>query len=736
MTSFSLCLELPHYGGNHGYASSNNCKRCSPKIIPCQSRCDRGADRRANHINGVLVVGFDKRLSAAFRSHVNRVHDFYSMKPGADPSKVMKYHAGLDTAYRNAAQRRFTGGQCRAMICTKAFGMGVDVDDITDVYHYAPTGNLADYIQEIGRGARRKDVDAVATIDFFPTDARYYAQLYSMSALRLKQLREIMKKLYAVYMKSTPRKQNFLISPESFTYLFGEGSDPVNKTKSALMMIAKDLESKYGYPVVIVKSKPTYTKNYVCIPDSISEEFTERFGKYARRVFGKTKKTLNFKKQSKKAQQVSVSSVGDTYEIDMAKLWEDNFSEKTFGQFKHDFFEGEIISGSDGLAPCMRQRLEIKYEYDFEVVCEKFDKYMEAIESVMFGFKMSSHEFTAKEFKKKLAEELEEELPFAEFIEQILGAFVKNPSAAMTRSAKSTIRVLAKKQNPGVIEPRYAVQDKAYISIAKKFARQLRQCRPWSENNTFVAFLSMDKQTREEYDLAALLELFGLATYETRGGEEAEIFIRLNDPNKVQALANDPRYKNTELDRLNARHRNSRSIITSFFISDIDDDLRWDLIEAYFLGEDDYVAEVLGLETTDGKMQRVVTTRKAPKKPSDESDKTTVKSEGMSMQDMAFSEIWKYVADDCASDWEVGIFDAIAEATQSGDFEKPQYDVELEISSTSVAFTCSLAWPKSRVLLFLDEDVDSYDRAIDSGWSCFLVNPDFDVKEFTDSIKA
>ena len=670
-----------------------------------------------------------------FRSHVNRVLDFYALKPGAESNKVMKYHAGLDAAYRGSAQRRFAGGECRAMVCTKAFGMGVDVDDITDVYHYAPTGNLADYIQEIGRGARRKDVTAVATIDFFPTDSRYYAQLYSMSSLRMKQLREIMKKLYAVYMKSTPRKQNFLISPDSFTYLFGEGSDPVNKTKSALMMIAKDLETKYGYPVVIVKSKPTYTKNYVCIPDSIADAFAERFGRYAKKVFGKPKKSLNFKNQPKKAQPVSVSSVGDTYEIDMAKLWEDNFSDKTFGGFKHDFFSGEIIIGPDGMTPCMRQRLEIKYEDDFEAVCELFDKYMEAIEKVLFDFKMSSHEFTAREFKRKIAEELGDQHTFTDFTEQILSAFVKSPSAAMTRSAKSTIRVLTKKQNQNTPEPRYAVQDKAYINIAKKFARQLRQCKPWNDSNSFVAFLSMDKQTREEFDLAALLELFGLATYETRGGEEAEIFIRLNDPNKVQALANDPRYRNGELDRLSRRHQNSRSIITSFFMSDLDDDLRWDLIEAYFLGEDDYVAEVLGLETTDGKMQRVVTARKPTKKPSDKNDDTIVKSEGTSMQSMAFSKIWEYVADDCNSEWEADIFEALANATREGEYEKPRYGVELESSSTSATFYCSLAWTKKRILLFLDEDVDSYERAIDSGWNCYLISPDFDVQGLVDAIR-
>lgn len=40
------------------------------------------------------------------------------------------------------------------MISTKAFGMGVDVPDIAQVYHYAPTGNLADYGRTFGRTKR------------------------------------------------------------------------------------------------------------------------------------------------------------------------------------------------------------------------------------------------------------------------------------------------------------------------------------------------------------------------------------------------------------------------------------------------------------------------------------------------------------------------------------------------------------------------------------------------------
>lgn len=52
----------------------------------------------------------------------------------------------------------FRKGTTPIMLATKAFGMGVDVNDVKNVYHYAVSGNLCDYVQEIGRAARKNSV--------------------------------------------------------------------------------------------------------------------------------------------------------------------------------------------------------------------------------------------------------------------------------------------------------------------------------------------------------------------------------------------------------------------------------------------------------------------------------------------------------------------------------------------------------------------------------------------------
>ena len=95
--------------------------------------------------------------------------------------------------------------------------------------------------------------------------------------------------------------------------------------------------------------------------------------------------------------------------------------------------------------------------------------------------------------------------------------------------------------------------------------------------------------------LLRLLELLGLATYEIRGGEKAEVFIRINDPEKLERLATTGRYTNSVLQNIKERHRNNEKLLSAFFAADMSDDDRWELIEQYFLGNEEYVKEHLGI---------------------------------------------------------------------------------------------------------------------------------------------
>ena len=93
--------------------------------------------------------------------------------------------------------------------------------------------------------------------------------------------------------------------------------------------------------------------------------------------------------------------------------------------------------------------------------------------------------------------------------------------------------------------------------------------------------------------LLRFLELLGLASYEIRGGEKAEVFIRVNDPDKLEYLATSGRYTNGVLQDIQKHHRNNERLLAAFFAADMNDDARWELIEQYFLGNEEYVKQVL-----------------------------------------------------------------------------------------------------------------------------------------------
>ena len=64
------------------------------------------------------------------------------------------YHAGLDGAERSQRQKAWIGNEVRVMVCTNAFGMGIDKPDVRLVVHADMPDCLENYYQEAGRAGR------------------------------------------------------------------------------------------------------------------------------------------------------------------------------------------------------------------------------------------------------------------------------------------------------------------------------------------------------------------------------------------------------------------------------------------------------------------------------------------------------------------------------------------------------------------------------------------------------
>ncbi len=87
---------------------------------------------------------------APTRRSVERVRDGLANRG----VRTEAYHAGLPGPERSRVQAAFMSGECRVVVATNAFGMGIDKPDVRMVVHAQLPGTLEAYYQEAGRAGR------------------------------------------------------------------------------------------------------------------------------------------------------------------------------------------------------------------------------------------------------------------------------------------------------------------------------------------------------------------------------------------------------------------------------------------------------------------------------------------------------------------------------------------------------------------------------------------------------
>ncbi len=105
------------------------------------------------------------------------------------------YHAGLSADERTAKQESWINNQTRVMVCTNAFGMGIDKPDVRVVVHYDVPDCLENYYQEAGRAGR--DGKRAYAVLFY--QANELADMIQLVAIRYPSAEQI-KKIYTAVM--------------------------------------------------------------------------------------------------------------------------------------------------------------------------------------------------------------------------------------------------------------------------------------------------------------------------------------------------------------------------------------------------------------------------------------------------------------------------------------------------------------------------------------------------------
>ena len=108
------------------------------------------------------------------------------------------YHAGLSTASRSSRQEAWRVGRTRVMVCTNAFGMGIDKPDVRFVVHCDLPDSPEAYFQEAGR-AGRDGKRSYAVLLWNAKDVDRLHQLESVSFPSLEYIEDIYQKLHVFY---------------------------------------------------------------------------------------------------------------------------------------------------------------------------------------------------------------------------------------------------------------------------------------------------------------------------------------------------------------------------------------------------------------------------------------------------------------------------------------------------------------------------------------------------------
>ena len=108
------------------------------------------------------------------------------------------YHAGLGALSRSDRQAAWKDDRIRVMVCTNAFGMGIDKPDVRFVVHFDVPDSPEAYFQEAGRGGRDGKRSFAAML-WNSSDTKRLRQLATVSFPSLEYIEDIYHKVHIFY---------------------------------------------------------------------------------------------------------------------------------------------------------------------------------------------------------------------------------------------------------------------------------------------------------------------------------------------------------------------------------------------------------------------------------------------------------------------------------------------------------------------------------------------------------
>lgn len=497
---------------------------------------------------------------------INRCYEYLRAK--REVEAVAMYHGSLPKDMKDENYECFLNKEKLVMLATKAFGMGIDINDIEIVAHFAPTGNVCDYVQEIGRAARREDLQGEAYYHYNSKDFKHINRLHGLSQIQKYQLIEVIKKIDELYSNNSQRKGDFsrkrnamLLDAENFTYIFGnpisDDTDNVNKVKTALLIIQKDFESKIGFSPINVRPIPLFSMGYFAVEKRIQSKILKKYPNCLEEI----------------------ESSKNICRVHLDKIWKKDYASHSFPKFKFLLYtnDSELKINLDyPMTPALCVSLAFVDDYD-----SVFKNIWGCIKSFI-GKKVISGDHTAV---VEIAEVLEKTIGVRKYkARAICEVIIASMDSYRKNYARtSTPIAIEKTTTAGNTKYQFNVAVNSYFNWVEKNYKKIS-----TEVSAGELYLINEpgNSTKEIGVVLGILEALDVLSFKMIGGANSQLYIYINQIQGLKNILNSPyQYENRLLNAVSERHCISVKMLTYLYESDFTSEDIWDNIEDYFLGK-------------------------------------------------------------------------------------------------------------------------------------------------------
>lgn len=565
-------LYMPNPITYLGYVKRDNIDIKIKEVEVVRNREEYQLDKFESILKNINREIFQERKTLVYFPTVKLINSFLDYLISNNRGQMTaKYHGQMSKAEKQENYEMFYAGEKQVMLATKAFGMGIDIDDILTIIHFAPTGNVCDYVQEIGRAARKEHLIGKAYYEFMSNDFKYINRFHGISVIKKYQLVQVIEKIHDLFIaqiknnneNNNRKNQSMLLDAESFSHIFQndffDENDAINKVKTSMLIIQKDFENKLGYSPIYMRPIPIFATGYFQINDE----------KILKEIMQEYQECCKIKDKSK-----------NIIDLNLGYIWKREYKNYTFPYFKYLLYsksEDLEFKYKDDIIQALIVDIEFENEYEYN-----FNTNIFILEDIIYNAVKTNKYYSEESLANLVSKELK---------------INKYRSSIMLDSFLTTMKYFSREYSQRIFGRMYNVRESSKNKITYQFKNKISEYFKWIRDNykklsqeiiESKLYIINDKNNdnmREVLLFLGLMESFDFLNFRSLGGSNSQIYIHINQTQHLKSIIENPyRYRNNVLTIVDDRHKASVAMLSYLFSGNMDSDKIWEHLENYFLG--------------------------------------------------------------------------------------------------------------------------------------------------------